>query len=77
MEAGAENTVIAPDSAADEEETLAETLSEAVESVVLGSAYPAAEEISEVMEEMLDPDFAALEEAGAFSETKDRTIYLA
>lgn len=24
-----------------------------------------------------DPDFAALEEAGAFSETKDRTIYLA
>ena len=24
-----------------------------------------------------DPDFAALEDAGAFSETKDRTIYLA
>ena len=46
--------------AADEEETLAETLAEAVESVVLGSADPAAEEISEVMEEMLDPDFAAL-----------------
>ena len=41
--------------AADEAESLTEAIGEAVESVVLGSRDPAAEEISAVMEEVLDP----------------------
>ena len=41
--------------AADEAESLTEAIGEAVESAVLGGGDPAAEEISAVMEEMLDP----------------------
>ena len=41
--------------AADGAETLTEAIGEAVESAVLGTADPAAEEISKVMEEVLDP----------------------
>lgn len=46
--------------AADEAGSLTEAIGEAVEAAVLGNADPAAEEISAVMEEILDPDLSAL-----------------
>ena len=45
--------------AADEGENLAESIGEAVESMVLSSADPAAEEVSAVMEQILDPSLGA------------------